>query len=154
MVAEPLDWALNKKQGKEHVTLPNFVQTFGLSNKESATEAYLSLIKHNQLSEKRRKKLHEAYVSFRLLREERFWHNHALKIEERRLRINGAIVAKKAGVVIQDAGLKEMSAVAEHPSDIKPEDGFEFEVINDSDDESEVEQEGSSQVKGMYPAVW
>ncbi|KAF9367259.1 hypothetical protein BGX21_007638, partial [Mortierella sp. AD011] len=49
-----LEWANDKKPRKAHVSFPNFVKMFDLTDKETAIEAFLSLISSSVLRETRR----------------------------------------------------------------------------------------------------
>ncbi|KAF9112814.1 hypothetical protein BGX27_002742 [Mortierella sp. AM989] len=134
-----INWALKKKPNKEHVTFVNFVKKFGFTNKKSANEAYLSLINSKHIRQKRQKKLHGAYMAFQERSEDSFWTGRALEIADRMLLVNSAIVAKKTGVIVQDAGFREAkSGLRRYPNNT--ESDFEsLEVIDDSDDSTSLE---------------
>ncbi|KAF9080094.1 hypothetical protein BGX23_002651 [Mortierella sp. AD031] len=107
-----LNWALNIEPKKEHVSFVNFVRKFDFTNRNVAHEAYSSLLESQHIRQCRRKRLHEAYNSFRARNEEGFW-------AERALLVNSAIAAKKSAVMIQEAGLQEAdSGLHRYPSDL------------------------------------
>lgn len=93
-----LGWALNKQQGTEHVTFPNFVRRFDLSDQKAATTAYAQLTDSIQLRKHRRDNLKQAFREFRRHHETRFW-------AQRRLQVNSAIAANHAGVAVQEVGV-------------------------------------------------
>ncbi|KAF9913632.1 hypothetical protein BX616_009802 [Lobosporangium transversale] len=135
-----ISWALDNRSDKEHVSLPSFVKKFNFTNKESANEAYLSLITSTNIHHMRRKRLHGAYMAFKERCEERFWAIRDMKIADRMLIVKSATAAKKAGAIIQDSGLREVSfGHARYPSELKPDIISSEEMIDDSEDsESEV----------------
>ncbi|KAI8605968.1 hypothetical protein EDD21DRAFT_362174 [Dissophora ornata] len=107
-----LNWALNIEPKKEHVSFVNFVRKFDFTNRDVAHKAYLSLIESQHIRQCRRKRLLEAYNSFRARNEEGFW-------AERALLVNSAIAAKKSAVMIQEAGLQEAdSGLQRYPCDL------------------------------------
>ncbi|KAF9083368.1 hypothetical protein BGX27_004155, partial [Mortierella sp. AM989] len=159
-----LNWACDKEHKKEHVSFSNFVKKFDITDKKSANEAYLSLIRSRHIRENRRKRLHERYRVFRERNEDIFWERRALKIADRRLLINSAIVAKKTAIMNQKAGVKETSSGFEWNSirSASSEDTsltwgrLMTQMMTDGDEsESEVEAETSSagSIAGMAPAA-
>ncbi|KAG0011249.1 hypothetical protein BGZ80_000825 [Entomortierella chlamydospora] len=139
-----LNWACNKAHKKEHVSFSNFVKKFDITDKESANEAYLSLINSDHIRENRRKRLGDAYRVFRERNEDIFWERRALKIADRRLLINSAIVAKKTAIMNQKAGVKETSSgFRRYQSDLEAIYDSD-EVIDDDESESEAEAETNS----------
>ncbi|KAF9419172.1 hypothetical protein BGZ76_004276 [Entomortierella beljakovae] len=132
--------ALKKEPKKEHVTFVNFVKKFGLTNKESANEAYLSTINSQHIRQRRQKKLHAAFMAFQERSQDSFWASRALETADRMLLINSAVVAKKTGVIVQGAGFREArSGLRRYPNNTKSD--FESqEVIDDLDDSASMEE--------------
>ncbi|KAF9410722.1 hypothetical protein BGZ76_005478, partial [Entomortierella beljakovae] len=99
----------------------------------SANEAYLLLINSENIRQKRRKKLQDLFRVFQERGEDSFWANHSLKAVNRKLLVNSAIIAKKAGVLVQNAGFQEAGGgLRRYPSDLESDD-VSFEVIDESD---------------------
>ncbi|KAF9400156.1 hypothetical protein BGZ94_005537, partial [Podila epigama] len=84
-----LTWA-KKRDIEEHVTLPNFVYAFDLSNKEETTETFKQLIASHEIRENRRQRLKEAKV-----------------LVQRALEINSEIQSKRAGLTAQEAAVAQ-----------------------------------------------
>ncbi|KAF8926489.1 hypothetical protein BGZ47_002688 [Haplosporangium gracile] len=135
-----LDWALDKRPSKEHVSFKNFVIKFGFTDKESAHDAYQSLINSQLIRKRRQAKLHKAYKIFQERSEVSFWATQALKNADRMLLLSSATVAKNAGVVIQEAGFREVnSGIKRYPTELSRVESLE--IIDDSDeDDSETEE--------------
>ncbi|KAG0006576.1 hypothetical protein BGZ65_006434 [Modicella reniformis] len=144
-----LTWALNKVPKKEHVTFTNFVKKFGFTTKESANEAYITLINSTNICQRRQMKLHESYKLFLERQEDGFWADRTLKTTDHMLLVNSAVIAKKAGTMIQEAGLLEAnSGLGRYLSDLKTEDES-LEVLDDTDDsESEATETGGTVPRG------
>jgi hypothetical protein len=153
-----LDWALRKEPNVEHVSFKNFVITFGFTDKESAHEAYISLVNSQQIRNKRQVKLQKAYNFFRRRSEDSFWATRTLKVADHMLLVASATVAKKAGAVIQEAGLREANeGIKRYPSELSNVESLELIEDSDNDeseaDESEDGEKVSSQAKGMVLVV-
>lgn len=149
---EYLVWARSKEPKKEHVSFRNFVIKFCFTDKESAHEAYLSLIDSQHIRKRRRIKLHNAYKLLKDRSEAGFWESRALKTADHMLLVTSATVAKKSGAMIQKAGLREAnSGLKRYSSELS--DVESLEVIDDSDEnESEPDEEVSCLVRGTYSA--
>ncbi|KAF8950992.1 hypothetical protein BGZ46_004208 [Entomortierella lignicola] len=93
-----LNWALDWK-GEENVFMSNFVNLFGLYNRESATLSFQELILSSRIPQKRRENIQEASKDFRDHYEETFW-------AKRSLQQNTELTAIKAACAVQDAGLE------------------------------------------------
>ncbi|KAF9420078.1 hypothetical protein BGZ76_004131, partial [Entomortierella beljakovae] len=100
-----VNWALGKHT--KDVSYPNFVKQFDFTNKGSADEEYMSVITSSHFNQRRQRKLRDSYEAFQKRSDESFWANRNLEIANRMLALNSATVAKKAGVEVQDAGLRE-----------------------------------------------
>ncbi|KAF9907731.1 hypothetical protein EC991_010678 [Linnemannia zychae] len=72
MMNSRLKWML-KEGTKEHVTFVAFVKKFRFSDKQSATDAYLSLIGSSRIRKQRKKRLKAAFATFQKNHEEDFW---------------------------------------------------------------------------------
>ncbi|KAG0229625.1 hypothetical protein BGW41_002926 [Actinomortierella wolfii] len=95
-----VQWALRKKKGEEHVTLPNFVRKFGFTNRESAYSAYGVLINDSQIDAQRSKRLQDAFNTFKSNAETLFWS----AIESR---IDTTLTSRKAGMITRAAGIQQ-----------------------------------------------
>ena len=95
-----VQWALKKKIGEEHVTLPNFVRKFGYTNRESAYSAYRALIDDSQIDTRRSKRLREAFKGFKDNAEVMFW-------SAMESRLDTTLTSRKAGMVTRAAGIRQ-----------------------------------------------
>ncbi|KAF9991380.1 hypothetical protein BGZ79_004597, partial [Entomortierella chlamydospora] len=95
-----LSWALAKKKGQEHVSLPNFVRRFQYTDKESAYSGYATFIQSSHIDNKRRVRLEKAYTDFKLNREREFW-------VTRNSYVDTVVSAKEAAIVTRGVGLKQ-----------------------------------------------
>ncbi|KAF9944885.1 hypothetical protein BGZ65_011464, partial [Modicella reniformis] len=102
-----IQWVLANVETEEQVTFTTFVKRFRFSDKQSATEAYLSLINSSQIRQSRREKLREAFVFFQKNHEEDFWANRALQL-------NSQTSSKKAAVFVQNVGLRQAESAYRH----------------------------------------
>ncbi|KAF9089060.1 hypothetical protein BGX27_002570 [Mortierella sp. AM989] len=140
-----LRWALEKKRGKEHVFLPNFVRRFGLSDRVSATREFESLLNLNNIRSRRRKKIAKAFEYFQDHHQEQFW-------AERALEVNTEVTIKRTGAIMQDAGVNEVKMACERyfsnnegrSLEMDLEDDSESESGSESESESESEEEGTA----------
>ncbi|KAG0197382.1 hypothetical protein BGX33_000699 [Mortierella sp. NVP41] len=96
---EYVEWAM-KREIEEHVTLPNFISQFNLSNKDESTEAFRQLIHSPEIRESRRRKLQDTFALFCAQYEERFW-------AQRELEVSSEVQSKRAGLAAQGAAVAQ-----------------------------------------------
>ncbi|KAF9345756.1 hypothetical protein BGX34_004508, partial [Mortierella sp. NVP85] len=133
-----LAWATDKKPKKEHVSFPNFVRKFDITDRKTASEAFSSLISSIHLRQTRRNKLQAAYKTFRERHEDTFWERRALTVADKRLVTTSATIAKETAVIAQKASIKEtVSGFKRYRADLKATEDSDDEIIDDSDTESE-----------------
>ncbi|KAF9157506.1 hypothetical protein BGX21_003895, partial [Mortierella sp. AD011] len=109
MSSPQIQWLLAKEGNKEHVDFSTFVKKFRYRDKQSATDAYLALIRSSAIRQYRQKRLLEAFISFQKNNEEDFWSTRALQL-------NSQITSKKAAVYVQDVGLRQAESAYNHCS--------------------------------------
>ncbi|KAF9408896.1 hypothetical protein BGZ76_005781, partial [Entomortierella beljakovae] len=99
MSQEFLNWALEEGD-KEHVSMGNFVRTFGLTDRDSATKSFENLIKSTRIPLKRRESLLDEYCYFVSHHADRFWTKHLLNF-------NTEQTAQELALAAQDAAVEE-----------------------------------------------
>ncbi|KAF9286854.1 hypothetical protein BGZ68_002513 [Mortierella alpina] len=110
-------WAVSPSPNhKEHVTFGIFVRHFDLTNRESASRLYKSLIQSHGISSSRKDLLQKEYKIFCDNHAELFW-------ADRNLRVSSEICAKKAAVMLQELGLKQSIIAFENLLSAFPADG-------------------------------
>ncbi|KAF9997790.1 hypothetical protein BGZ80_006924, partial [Entomortierella chlamydospora] len=124
MSASPayLRWALEKKK-KARSTV-------------SATRDFESLLNLNNIRSHRRKKLANAFKYFQAHHQERFW-------AERALEVNTEVAVKRAGTIMQDAGVNEAKMACERFFSNNEGRSLEMDLVDDSEGESGSESESS-----------
>ncbi|KAF9172437.1 hypothetical protein BGX20_005652 [Mortierella sp. AD010] len=168
-----LQWALSPPSGgkndpkAEHVKMSTFVKRFQYTNEISADQAYLQLIQCARIPMTRRSSLMEQYKAFKVNRAKQFW-------ESRQIKSSLRSVAKRAAVVIAEAGLQEAqneysiyppatspslvptpttsSAADEETSDDKLEAGKIDKLPYDSDEGSSVMQQTPKSLSPTLPS--
>ncbi|KAF9090320.1 hypothetical protein BGX27_002291 [Mortierella sp. AM989] len=132
-----LAWANDKKPKKEHVSLPNFVSKFDITDKESANESFLSLISSKRLRKARRNKLQNAFEIFRKRHEKIFWERRALGVADKRLLTNSATVAEETAVIARNASIKEtISGFERYQSNLMMSEDYYEGIIDDTDSDN------------------
>ncbi|KAI1288878.1 hypothetical protein EDD11_009604 [Mortierella claussenii] len=125
-------WALNKVPGKEHVYFANFVRRFDLYDEESATRDFMAVLDSPNIRTRRREKLKKAFRDFQDHHRKPFW-------AERILQVNTEVTVKHAGVVIQDAGVKQAKIACEKFFSDAGGSSTDQDLLDDSEDENEAE---------------
>ncbi|KAF9915830.1 hypothetical protein FBU30_001732 [Linnemannia zychae] len=133
-----LRWARLKLEGKEHVSLRNFVRQFKFTDKDSANTAFLSLIHSPEIRKSRRIKIYRAFVHFQKNEEDLFW-------TQRAIQVNTAVTTNQITVAAQKAGSKK-GALEYDRQYLYSETLFaENELIDDSNDsDSDTEAKSAS----------
>ncbi|KAG0247680.1 hypothetical protein BG011_001088 [Mortierella polycephala] len=128
-----VSWAVSRVPGKEHVFFANFVRRFDLSDEESATRDFVALLESPNIRNHRREKLKKAFKDFQDHRQKRFW-------AERTLQVNTEVTVRRAGVIVQDAGVMQAKMACEQFFSSAGGDSLDYqELLDDSEDESGAE---------------
>ncbi|KAG0195455.1 hypothetical protein BGX28_001335, partial [Mortierella sp. GBA30] len=128
-----IDWALEKKAGKEHVLLPNFVRKFEFTDKDSANRAFSALIGSNNLRQSRRLNLQRLFTEFQQNLEESFWTDHTLKISTN-------ITTKQTATAVQKSGTKQAQVEYQRFIARLDKDASFEEYKDDPDDDASVNE--------------
>ncbi|KAF9092400.1 hypothetical protein BGX27_001802, partial [Mortierella sp. AM989] len=87
MTSVYLNWALEDK-GKERVFFTNFVNHFGLTQRESATKSFEDLLQSPRIPQKRREFLNSEFIKFKTHYADDFWEKYSLKLDAARLELS------------------------------------------------------------------
>lgn len=131
--------AQEKKAGKEHVLLPNFVRKFGF-DKDSKIGLFLMLIGSNNLRQSLRVHLQQLFTEFQQYLEESFWSDHSLKIST-------SISTKQADATVQTSGSKQ--AQMEYQGFITHLGKDEGHKSDSDTDKSDSEADGNGPISGL-----
>lgn len=132
-----LKWALDKKQDKEHVFFANFVRRFDLFDEESATRDFESLLENPTIRIRRRERLKKSFQDFQEHRRIKFWADRALQL-------NTEVTVRRAGVIVQDAGVMQAKMACE---EFFSRGLLDQEVVDDCEGESD-EEDDATLLKG------
>ncbi|KAF8967776.1 hypothetical protein BGZ46_000121 [Entomortierella lignicola] len=119
----------------------------------SETRDFESLLNSHSIRERRREKIVKAFKDFQDHHQEQFWAKRALEV-------NTEVAVKRAGTIMQDAGVIEAKVAYEWFSSSKDSRSFDMDLVDDSESESgsesesEGEEEGAaSSSKGQYSSL-
>ncbi|KAF9087075.1 hypothetical protein BGX27_003013 [Mortierella sp. AM989] len=130
-----LRWALDKQPDKEHVYFSNFVRHFTLTDRESATQAFISLINSTSIRKARQDDIRQAFEDFQKHYEKQFWIDRDDQVKSQQ-------TAKIAGGIIQDAGIKQAQISLDQY----------FESLVPATSSADVTEVSESQIEGAPPA--
>jgi hypothetical protein len=102
-----MEWAMNRED-EEHVTLPNFITQFSLSNRDESTQAFRQLIHCREIRESRRQNLQNTFALFCAQHEERFWAQRELEVSSEVRSERAGLAAQGAAVVQSDIAFKQI----------------------------------------------
>ncbi|KAK3823340.1 MAG: hypothetical protein J3Q66DRAFT_397809 [Benniella sp.] len=107
---------------KEHVSLPDFVKKFDITDRDKANEAFLTLISCTHLRESRRNQLQAAFKLSRERNENTFRERRALRVTDKSLMTSSADVAKEAAVIAQNSKIIDCSDTESESSPLQEDD--------------------------------
>lgn len=146
-----ISWALEKKPGKEHVILQNFVKRFKYTNKDSANNDFLQLLGIPQLQNRRRTLLQNLHKHFVDNLEERFWLNHTLSASTKNTTKKTATAVQNVGAILAE---KEYQGLADDLRGYSPSVFDEIEDdLKDYVSVEEEEEEDGDQISSEYIAI-
>ncbi|KAF8953044.1 hypothetical protein BGZ46_003311 [Entomortierella lignicola] len=101
-----INWVTVKDPKLEHVSFPNFVKRFKLTNKEDAIQQFELLICSSSVRQSRQQRLKGSFNNFQMHYMESFWSKYALDLKTK-------ITALNAGTIIQDLGFQQAKISSE-----------------------------------------
>lgn len=132
-----LKWALQKEPNKEHVFFANFVRRFDLFHEESAIREFGLLLESPNIRIRRREKLKRFFRDFQEHHGIKFW-------ADRTLQLNTEVTARRAGVIVQDAGVIQAKVACEEFFSSEGRGLLDLELMDDSESEGDAEDDSES----------
>ncbi|KAG0045541.1 hypothetical protein BGZ83_009253 [Gryganskiella cystojenkinii] len=104
-----MQWALDLKEGTEHVSYTNFVERFELKDRAHSQQLYSNLIKSTRIKQVRKNRLQKLYTTFLKQNLEDYWADRMLMLERSKTRTHSAIIAARTARITQTASVHEAS---------------------------------------------